>query len=94
MKVSISYPKKAQKFFSKNSHILSEEKSDELLLKSVKKLFFNEDVNVDVKKLKGELKHLYRIRYNKIRIIFEVINNEIIIKLIVEEIDFRGDVYK
>ena len=42
---------KANKFFIKNSATLSKEKSKELIIKSVKKILQNEDINVDVKQL-------------------------------------------
>ncbi len=93
MNLEFIYLRRADKFFSKNSHLLDKEASKELLIKAVKKIVLREDVNVDVKKLKGELSHLYRIRQNKVRIVFEIINNEVVIQLIVEDIDFRGNVY-
>lgn len=94
MNLKIVYLKKANKFFLKNSSILSEEETDQLLIKAAKRILLKEDVNIDVKSLKGGLKHLYRIRQNKIRILFEIHNGEVIVELIVEDIDFRGDVYK
>lgn len=94
MNLKIVYLKKANKFFLKNSSILSEEETDQLLIKAAKKILLKEDVNIDVKSLKGGLKHLYRIRQHKIRILFEIHNGEVIVELIVEDIDFRGDVYK
>ena len=57
-------------------------------------IFLKEDNIVDLKQLKGSLKKFYRIRVNKIRILFEVENNEIQIIMIVNDIDFRGDIYK
>ncbi len=94
MNIDIHYLKKADKFFSKNSTTLSKEKSNELIIKSIKKIVFNEDINVDVKQLKGEFKTYYRIRFSKVRILFELINNEITIITIINDIDFRGGVYK
>ena len=46
------------------------------------------------KTLKGELKGKYRIRKGKIRIIVTVKDNEVIIEAIIENIDFRGNIYK
>ena len=94
MNLEIHYLKKSDKFFSKNSHHLSKEKSNELIIKSVKKIVLKEDINVDVKQLKGNFQAYYRIRFKKIRILFELINNEIKITTIVNDVDFRGDVYK
>jgi mRNA-degrading endonuclease RelE of RelBE toxin-antitoxin system len=94
MNLKIRYLKKSKKFFDKNSHILNEEKADELLLQAAKKIFLQDDNTVDLKQLKGKLKNYYRIRLNKIRILFEIENNELQVILIVDDIDFRGDVYK
>ncbi|UTJ05311.1 type II toxin-antitoxin system RelE family toxin [Arcobacter roscoffensis] len=94
MNLEIQYLKKVDKFFSKNSHILSKEKTKELVIKSIKKIVLKEDINVDVKQLKGNLQHFYRIRFGKIRILFELVNEEIKIITIITDVDFRGDVYK
>ncbi|MEA3229158.1 MAG: hypothetical protein U9P38_08825 [Campylobacterota bacterium] len=94
MILEIEYLKKADKFFAKNSNTLSKEKSTQLIVKSVKKIIQKEDINIDVKQLKGGFTNYYRIRVGKIRILFELENNEVKIIAIVNEIDFRGDVYK
>lgn len=93
MNLKIRYLKKSKKFFKKNSHILSEEQADQSLIQAAKKIFLQEDNTVDLKQLKGNLKGFYRIRINKIRILFEVENGELQIIMIVNDIDFRGDVY-
>jgi mRNA interferase RelE/StbE len=94
MNLKIVYLKKAMKFLDKNSHNLTEEESDKLLSKAAKKLLLKEDINIDVKPLKGGFKHLNRIKYNKIRILFEIHNEEVIVEMIVEDIDYRGSIYK
>lgn len=94
MNLKIQYLKKAEKFFAKNSHILSMTKSDELLIMAAKQIFLRQDSNIDLKRLKGKLQRFYRIRVNKIRILFEVDGDSIQVLFIVNEIDFRGDVYK
>ncbi len=38
MNLEVQYLKKSDKFFSKNSHILSKEKTKNLVIKSVKKI--------------------------------------------------------
>lgn len=43
----------------------------------------------DIKKLKGFQNNLYRFRIGKIRIIYQLINNEIEIV----DIDYRGNIY-
>ena len=94
MNLKIRYLKKSKKFFDKNSHLLNEDQVDELLILAAKKIFQQEDNTIDLKQLKGNLKGFYRIRVNKIRILFEVENGEMQIFMIVNDIDFRGDFYK
>lgn len=94
MNLEIQYLKKVDKFFSKNSHILTKEKTKLLIVKSIKKMILKEDLNIDVKQLKGTLSNYYRIRFGKIRILFELKNEEIKIITIVTDVDFRGDIYK
>ena len=93
MNLEIEYLKKADKFFIKNSTTLSKEKSKELIIKSVKKILQNEDTNVDVKQLKGTLQKYYRIRSGKVRILFELIDGQITVTAIVNDVEFRGNVY-
>ena len=93
MNLEIQYLKKADKFFIKNSSTLSKEKSKELIIKSVKKILQNEDTNVDVKQLKGNLQKYYRIRSGKVRILFELIDGQITVTAIVNDVNFRGNVY-
>lgn len=93
MNLKIRYLKKSKKFFDKNSHLLTEEKADLLLVQAAKRIFKNEKNSIDLKQLKGDLKGFYRIKVGKIRIVFEVADQQIEIHLIVNDIDFRGDVY-
>jgi len=51
-----------------------------------------EKLNVDLKKIKGAGNNLYRIRKGKIRILFTIVKNDLII-LNVENIGFRGNIY-
>jgi mRNA interferase RelE/StbE len=46
---------------------------------------------LDIKKLKGELKGFSRIRVGKLRIIFQIHKNEN--EIVIFDIDFRGNVY-
>lgn len=94
MKLEFVFPKKVDKFFEKKSHLITKEDVKQLLIKSIEKLILKKDINIDVKKLKGSYKNSYRIRQNQIRIIFQIVNDVVIIKVVVENIDFRGDVYK
>ena len=93
MKINISYSKKADKFLLKNTSLITEKDVDDLLIKAVKLIYKFENINLDLKRLKGDLKDYFRIRKGKIRIVFKVIKNEIIL-ISVEIIDFRGEVYK
>lgn len=54
--------------------------------------FQGEDINIDIKKLKGEWEGFYRIRFGKIRIIaeFQFESN----RTYIEQIDWRGGAYK
>ena len=92
MELKLTYLKKAKKFIDRNNIIIEE--IDELVIKAVKKKIFNKDENIDIKDLKGILKGKTRIRKGKIRIIIEIKNNEVIIEAIIENIDFRGNIYK
>ena len=92
--IKITYLKKAKKFLDKNQDSINESVVDDLVIKTIKKKIYNLDVNVDIKSLKGILKNKLRIRKANIRIIIEIIEYEIIIESIVEDIDFRGNIYK
>ena len=92
--IKITYLKKAAKFLKKNQDSITEDTVDNLIILTIKKKVFALDVNIDVKELKGELKGKYRIRKGKIRIIIEIKQDEVIIQSIVEDIDFRGNIYK
>lgn len=65
-----------------------------MIIKFIKKHFYNCDENIDYKQLQGNLKDYYRIRKSNIRIIVRVVNNEILIEAIIEDIGFRGNIYK
>jgi mRNA interferase RelE/StbE len=54
--------------------------------------FRAEDVNIDIKKLKGNWQGFYRIRSGRIRIIVEFEFD--LLRAYVEAIDWRGRVYK
>ncbi|PRM88765.1 hypothetical protein CJ671_08580 [Aliarcobacter cryaerophilus] len=91
--LKITYLKKPQKFLDKNRDI-REDEIDDLIIKFVKKNFYNIDINIDYKPLQGNLKDFFRIRKGNIRIIIQVLDNEIIIEVIIQDIGFRGDIYK
>ena len=93
--VELSYLKKALKFLDKNKYLLTEKDIEELIVKFIKKKYFNKDINIDYKQMKGTISHIYRIRKANIRIIIEIdIEENKIIKIIIINIDFRGNTYK
>ncbi len=92
--LKLTYLKKAKKFLDKNKSVIDEKQVDELVIKFIKKHFFNCDENVDYKQLQGNLKDYYRIRKSNIRLIIRVIDDNIIIEAIIEDISYRGDIYK
>jgi len=83
--------KQAAKFIKKNS--INENEIDELVIKLIKIIKFNKQINLDFKILKGELSGKYRIRKGRIRIIVAIKDEEIIIEAIIKNIDFRGNIY-
>ena len=93
MILKIKYSKQATKFLNKNPNTISENQVDELMILALKKRVFSQENNLDIKMLKGLLVGKLRVRKGKIRIIFEIVENNIIIESIVEEIDFRGSIY-
>ena len=81
MTYKISIKKKAQKFIDKQ-----DKKQKIRIYKAIYNLPYG-----DIKKLKG-YNTTYRLRIGDIRVIFEWVENEIIID--VTDADNRGDVYK
>lgn len=79
----------SEKFCAKNELTIYEVK--EHIGKAIR-YFRGENINVDIKKLKGEWKGFYRIRSGRIRIIAEF--NFENLAVFIEEIDWRGNVYK
>ena len=92
--IKLTYLKKATKFLNKNRTKLTEVQVDELIIRFIKKKFYNIDINIDFKQMKGDIYNIYRIRKGDIRILIKIVDNEIIIEAIVEDIGFRGDIYK
>ena len=92
--IKLTYLKKAKKFLDKNKSVLNENQVDDLVIKFIKKHLYKCDENVDYKQLQGNLKDYYRIRKNNLRIIVRVVDDNIIIEAIIEDIGFRGNIYK
>jgi mRNA-degrading endonuclease RelE of RelBE toxin-antitoxin system len=92
-KVKILYLKKADKFLAKNPHVLSKDEIDTMILKSLKKIYKNENINIDLKKL-ATYTNYYRIRKGNVRIIFYINDNGEYVVSVIESIGYRGDIYK
>ncbi len=92
--IKLTYLKKAKKFLDKNKSVINENQVDDLVIKFIKRYFYKCDENIDYKALQGNLKDYFRIRKGNIRIIIKVIDEEIIIETIIEDIGFRGKIYK
>lgn len=93
MTLEIVYSKASLCFFEKNKQTLSQDESDALLIKAIKKLYKLSIESIDIKAMKGE-KGLYRIRKGTVRIVFRVNENGTVIVVSVNAIDFRGNIYK
>ena len=87
MKWSLDYSKSAKKF-------IDEHKIAGNIRESLKNLILKingEQINIDLKKLKGKWDGFLRIRKGNIRIIVKVFKGEK--RVFVERVDFRGNVY-
>jgi len=91
--IEIQYLKKANKFLAKNSNMITKNDVDALIIKAIRKIFKNEDINIDLKSM-STMESYYRIRKGNIRIIFYIDENDELIVSVVETIGYRGDVYK
>ena len=84
----VSFSKQAEKFIEKN--VISCKDIFDLIQNALKK-FQGENVNIDIKKLRGDWDGFHRIRKGKIRVIarfdFDAFS------VLVEVIDWRGKVY-
>jgi mRNA interferase RelE/StbE len=89
MKWYIDFSADSLKFLKRNN--LTEEFIIEKIRFALRK-FQGEDVNVDIKKLKGEWEGFYRIRVGRLRIIVEFQFEYY--RVYIEEIDWRGSAYK
>lgn len=87
MKWEISYSKRADRFIKEHK---IESKVRTIIEKFILR-YLGEDININVKKLKGKWQGYHRIRIGKLRIIIKVDkdNNYII----VDTVDFRGSIY-
>ncbi|MFQ5965339.1 MAG: type II toxin-antitoxin system RelE/ParE family toxin [Candidatus Scalinduaceae bacterium] len=93
MNLEIGYSKKANKFLEKNSKTITEKEVDTLIISAIKEIFKIEKTNIDLRRLKGKLKGYFRIKKGEIRIIFSL-KKDRILKALINDIDFRGNIYK
>lgn len=85
----INFSGDAEKFLDKNTLTIDDVR--QLISKAIN-YFQGEDINVNIKKLKGVWRGFYRIRSGRIRIIAEFnFENSVVF---IEEIDWRGEAYK
>lgn len=93
MNIEIIYSKSALSFLDKNISAITRDESDQLIIKAVKKIYKLSIESVDLKTLKGE-SGVYRIRKGNIRIVFSLDKDGNIVVVSVNNIDFRGNIYK
>jgi len=85
----INLSNEADKFLVKNR--INKEEIFEIIIKVIKKLQ-GEDINIDVKKLKGDWVGFYRCRVGNVRAIFAI--NFDAFSIFIERIEYRGGAYK
>ena len=89
MKWRLDFSKDSLKFLEKNN--LQENFIIEKI-KLVLRKFKGEDININVKKLRGKWEGFHRIRFGKLRIIAEFRFEDY--QVYIEKIDWRGSAYK
>ena len=83
------FSQESQKFLKTNK--ITEDEIIEIIRKTVRK-FQGENINIDIRKLKGEWLGFYRIRKGNLRIITEFNFDKC--SVLIEKIDWRGEAYK
>lgn len=84
--ITVNISKIAEKFFNKHTDIYSK------FIENIKSIYYNNNHNVDIKAMKN-YNNIYRMRIQKYRVIYKLINDEIIIIDILAA-GSRGDIYK
>jgi mRNA-degrading endonuclease RelE of RelBE toxin-antitoxin system len=85
----VGFSSSSLKFLKKNNL------SEDLIIEKIKlalRRFKGEQINIDIKKLGGKWEEFYRIRVGEMRIILDFQFRNY--KVFVEEIDWRGGLYK
>ena len=93
MKLEISCSKASDRFLSKNRELMTEDELERLIIQSVRKILKIEDVALDIKSLKDKYRGYFRIRKGKIRIIFSLKKDKVLIALI-HAVGLRKDIYR
>ena len=84
---NVTLHKNAAKFYQN-----TDEKMRRRIKEAVNKISDNPRFHVHIKKLEGELKHLYRYRLGDLRILYEI--HEDLKTVRIKSIEGRGSVYK
>ena len=92
--IKLTYLKRATKFLDKNRAVITENQVDALVVKFIKKKFYNIDTNIDFKQMSGSISNIYRIRKANIRIIVKIEDEKVTVEAIITDIGFRGSIYK
>ena len=85
----VDFSKDALKFLDQNN--LKEDFIIDKIKLALRK-FKGEDINIDIKKLRGEWEGFYRIRFGKLRIIVEFQFETC--GAYIDKVDWRGSAYK
>lgn len=93
MKVKISYSKDVVKSIEKYK-IITYSEIEGLVRKFLLKFYHGQDINIDVKRLRGKYRNLIRIRKGNLKILIKVDVKGFILNIDVLKIDNRGKVYK
>ena len=82
--VKFEYSKQAEKFFKKHQDV------KEKFKKAIYSLFTGR--KIDIKKMQGTSEPIYRVRINDYRVVYKLVNGEIIVVSVVA-VASRGQIY-
>jgi len=90
--VEVRFSRNAKKFLLRHPSLLTQERTEALVVAAVNKLTRQQDSSVDVKRLQGYLHEFFRIRTGDVRIVFSV-EYGVVHVASVASIDVRGNAY-
>ena len=93
MTLIILYAKEADKFLRKNSTTIAESEIETLVAAAVRKILKKDASSIDLKKMKGKYRGSFRIRKGDLRITFTLKKGGDL-EALINDIDFRGNIYK